>query len=108
MKYPRTKYSRTPHFPWSPSPSSDDKVLSSANQFLGKEIIISEKLDGECTGMTSDLCHARSLDSKDHSSRHWVKQLHASIKLEIPDGWKIFGENLYAKHSIHYSNLPSY
>lgn len=101
------KYNRTPHFSWS-SPTSDDKVLSSANQFLGKEIIVTEKLDGECTGMSNQLCHARSLDSKDHPSRHWVKQLHASIKEEIPAGWKVFGENLYAKHSIHYRNLPSY
>lgn len=102
------KYSRTPHFPWSPSPTSDDKVLSSVNHFFNKEVVVSEKLDGECTGMTNELCHARSLDSKDHPSRHWVKQLHASIKSEIPDGWKIFGENLYAKHSIHYANLPTY
>ena len=102
------KYPRTPHLPNSPGKSSDDKVLTSVNHFIGHEVVVSEKLDGECTGMTNDMCHARSLDSKDHPSRHWVKQLHSSIKKEIPEGWKIFGENLYAKHSIHYNNLPSY
>jgi hypothetical protein len=26
----------------------------------------------------------------------------------LPAGWRVYGENLYAKHSIAYDNLPSY
>ena len=27
---------------------------------------------------------------------------------DVPEGFRICGENLYAKHSIYYDNLPSY
>lgn len=102
------KYPRTYHLPFSPGTTSDDRILKNTNHFEGLEIVVSDKIDGENTGMTSNLCHARSLDSKHHSSRNFVKALHGQICHDIPDGWKIFGENVYAKHSIHYTNLQSY
>lgn len=102
------KYPRTPHLPWSPGITSDDKVLDSLNGFTGVEVVITEKLDGENSSLYTNHSHARSLDSQMHPSRSWLRQMHASIKHEIPEGWRICGENLYAKHSIHYSNLPSY
>lgn len=102
------KYPRTPHLPFSPGVSNEDKVLVDTCCFQGKSVVVTEKYDGECSGLTNTFCHARSLDSKDHPSRHWLKQLHAEIKCNIPEGWKVFGENLFAKHSIHYYNLPTY
>lgn len=106
MKY--FKFPRTYHLPWSPGSSSDDKMLSSVDQFVGKEVIASEKSDGECTTLYRDHCHARSINSGPHPSRTWIKQMHASICGEIPEGLRICGENMYAKHSIQYFNLPSY
>jgi len=58
--------------------------------------------------MTRDAIHARSLDSKSHPSRDWVKGLWSQVRWSIPDGWKVCGENLYARHSIPYDNLESY
>jgi hypothetical protein len=66
------------------------------------------KMDGENTTMMRDVIHARSLDSRDHESRHWVKTLWSQIKGDIPENWRICGENLYAKHSIYYENLINY
>lgn len=106
MKY--KKYPRTPHLDISPGKNRNDIVLETSKLFLDKKIVVTEKMDGECTGMTRDTCHARSLDSQDHESRHWVKSLHSTICHDIPVGWKIFGENLYAKHTIKYENLKSY
>ena len=103
MKYPRTL-----HLPWSPGVTSDDKVLESIDFFHNKKVVVTEKLDGENTGMTSQLCHARSLESKHHPSRSWVKQLHATIKCNLSENLKLFGENVYAKHSVHYSKLTTY
>ncbi len=100
------KYPRTPHLPWSISATSDD-VWSDAN-FVDQEVIVTEKMDGECTTMYSDHIHARSISSNHHPSRSWVKQLHASIQKDIPQGWRICGENLFAYHSILYTDLPSY
>ena len=104
----RVKYSRTKHLPWSPGATSDDKVLKDTSCFNGKTMIITEKMDGENSTLYNDYYHARSLDSKDHPSRSWIKQFHASIKNDIPKGYRICGENLYAKHSIGYDNLKSY
>ncbi len=104
----RYKYPRTPHLPWSPGRTKDDRVLSNINHFIGKPIVATLKMDGECTTMYHDYIHARSINSKDHPSRHWIKAFHASIKDLIYPGWRICGENLYAKHSIEYDDLVSY
>lgn len=104
----KIKYKRTKHLPWSLGVTSDDKMLKNVECFEGKQVIVTEKMDGENTTMYNDYIHARSLDSRDHVSRSWVKQLHGQIKHEIPEGYRICGENLYAKHSIGYDNLTSY
>jgi ATP-dependent RNA circularization protein (DNA/RNA ligase family) len=82
--------------------------MKDTKSFIGKAIVITEKMDGENTNMYSDRIHARSIDSKHHDSRNWVKGLWGRIKNEIPEGWRICGENLYAKHSLYYEGLPSY
>lgn len=103
MKYPRTY-----HFDFSPGVSSDDKIIKDLSRFVGSGVIISEKMDGESTSMSCDKIWARSLDSKHHPSREWVKNLWGQIRYDIPDGYRVCGENLYAKHSIYYDNLASY
>lgn len=102
------KYPRTPHLPWSPGASEDDILLSDSFMFEGKEVVVTEKLDGENTSMYPDHIHARSLDSRQHPSRNWVKAFHGSIAHLIPDDWRLCGENMYARHSIGYHNLKSY
>ena len=58
--------------------------------------------------MYLDHIHARSIDSNHHASRSMVKALHARIKYQIPKGWRICGENLFAWHSILYTELPDH
>lgn len=105
---PYVKYPKTYHLPWSEGITSEDKVLNSLDGFIDKRIIVTQKMDGENTTMYSDHIHARSIDSSNHASRSWVKGFWSERKYDIPKGWRICGENLYAKHSIHYTNLPSY
>ena len=102
------KYPKTFHFSFSPNLQNDDRMLPDVSVFRGKHIVVTEKLDGESTGMTQDSVHARSVDGRDHPSRHWIKALHAQIKNDIPKGWKIFGENMYAEHSLAYHRLTSF
>ena len=104
----RVKYPRTFHLPWSPGRTDDDRVLESTHCFEGRRVIITEKMDGENTTMYHDYIHARSLDSATHPSRGWVKNLHARIQSSIPAGWRLCGENLFARHTLSYSDLPSY
>lgn len=102
------KYPRSWHLPWSEGKTKDDKTLKDCKHFEGKRVIVTEKMDGENTTIYKDYIHARSIDGRDHWSRSWVKNLQAKIGYEIPEGWRICGENLYAKHSIKYNNLSSY
>ncbi|MEC0309061.1 RNA ligase family protein [Paenibacillus lautus] len=104
----KMKYPKTMHLPWSRGYTDDDKILRNTDHFTGREVVITEKMDGENTTMYPDFIHARSLDSKDHSSRHYVKTLHGSIKYLIPEGYRLCGENVYAKHSLSYGALPAY
>lgn len=105
---PYVKYHRTYYLPWSPNLQNDDRMHKDIDFFIGKEIVCSIKMDGESTSMYPNYIHARSVDSKYHESRTLVQSLHGNIKHLIPDHFRICGENLYAKHSIHYRNLKSY
>jgi len=102
------KYPRTPHLPWSRKSDQDDKVLADVDHFLGKQVVVTEKLDGENTSMYPAHYHARSVSSGNHPSRTLVKHVHASIRHNIPHGWRLCGENVYAKHSILYDRLTAY
>ncbi len=102
------KYQRILHLPWSPGLQHDDRLIPSLDGLKNRRVIVTEKLDGECTIMYQDRIHARSIDSKDHPSRHWVKRLYGTLAHDIPTGWRICGENVFAKHSILYDGLTSY
>lgn len=105
----RQKYPRTFNFPWSGSNSSDDVWWKDSSNFEGKEVVILEKIDGENTNIYPDgFVHARSLDTAHHPSRSWVKQYASTFAYDIPQGWKICGENVFAWHSIFYTDLPTY
>lgn len=105
---PYVKYQRTYHLPWSQSINKDDRVLPNINHFNGKQVIVTTKMDGECTSMYPDYIHARSIDSRHHESRDWVKNFWNKIRWDIPSGYRLVGENLFAEHSIHYEDLDSY
>ncbi|QDG53926.1 2'-5' RNA ligase [Persicimonas caeni] len=103
-----TKYPRTPHLPWSPGASEDDVFRWDVSNFEGREVVVTEKRDGENTTMYRDHIHARSVDSRHHPSRNWVKRLQGRIGHLIPEAWRVCGENLYAEHSLRYTELASY
>lgn len=102
------KYPRTYHLPWSEGMHKDDRMTPNLEAFVGERVIVTEKLDGENTSLYSDHIHARSLDSGPHQSRDYVKSLWAQFRGDIPEGWRVCGENVYARHSIEYNSLPSY
>ncbi|MFC9625959.1 RNA ligase family protein [Streptomyces sp. NPDC056930] len=104
----RTHYPRTPHLPWSPGATSDDVRIADLSGLTGREIVVTEKLDGENTTLYADGLHARSLDFAHHPSRGWVKALQGRIGARIPEGWRVCGENMFARHSIPYDGLESF
>lgn len=103
------KYPRTFHLPWSPGATNDDKVLSTDEHFIGKEVVVTIKMDGENISMYHKGIHARSMNSANHPSRTFVKRIWANKVMGIiGENVRVCGENLYAKHSIHYKNLEDY
>lgn len=101
------KYPKTPHLPFSPGVTRDDKIIKDMSVLKASNVVITEKLDGENTCMEHDKMHARSEGSSNHDSRDMVKGIHAAIRHMIPERFAIFGENLYAKHSIEYPKLTA-
>lgn len=104
-----SKYPRTYHLPWSPGVSSDDKVIDTVDYLLNVPLVITEKLDGGCCSMSNKDIFARTHSGPPtHPSFNIGKAIHASIKDQLIDGLDYFGEYCYAKHSIHYSELPGW
>jgi len=104
----KVKYPRTYHLPWSPGLTNDDRMHRSTAQWENEEVVILEKLDGENTSLYRDYIHARSIDSRNHPSRARVKAIWGRVCGDIPEGWRFVLENMYATHSIHYTDLEDY
>ena len=105
------KYPRTYHLPWSKGVTKDDKFAKELEWFIGKIVVITEKMDGENTSMYSTYdkkgLHARSIDSKSEWYHEWCKTVQIAIAESIK-GLRLCGENMTAIHSIEYDNLKSY
>lgn len=104
MKYPRTY-----HLPQSPGGTNDDKRLGSLESFVGRPLVITEKLDGSNVCLEQTSCFARSHSGPPkHPSFDAFKAFHASVQSRIGPEVQVFGEWLYARHSIGYDALPHY
>lgn len=103
-----TKYPSTPHLPFSKGLQRDDTRITSLNNLSDVEVIVTEKMDGENTTLYPDHMHARSIDSRHHVSRDWVKSFWNTIRFSIPTGYRLCGENVYARHSVTYTDLDTY
>lgn len=98
----RYKHPSTYHLGFSASLQSDDKKIQSTAQLEGEEVVATLKMDGENTSLYPDYIHARSIDSPSNWTRDVAKKIHSQIAHQIPQGWRITCENLYAEHAIRY------
>jgi hypothetical protein len=109
IKRMNMKYPRTPHLPWSPGVSNDDRIIDSLDSLLNRPVVILEKLDGSNVCLESDSVFARSHSGPPtHPSFDRLKALHAANRWQIPPDYQVFGEWVYAVHSIKYDHLPGY
>lgn len=109
----KQKYPRTYHLPWSEGVSDDDKI-GSDQHLIGKNVVVTEKMDGECTAIyPNGQYHARSIDN---TSQPWqapminevLQYLYNEDGCILKDNQRLYGENMYAKHSIDYSTLDAW
>lgn len=102
------KYPRTPHLPFSKCATSDDKFATKDcldTLKSGVELVVTEKMDGGNLTFYRDYYHARSLSSGTHAWDTAAKSLWASVRFDIPEGYRISGESMYAQRSVAYDNL---
>ncbi len=102
------KYPKTFHFDFSLSLQNDDRRLETLKDFEGKGVVVTEKLDGENASIYSDYYHPRSVIDDGHETRSWLKGFIPNFQYQIPEGWRVCGENMYAEHSIRYVELDTF
>ncbi|MCW3124349.1 MAG: 2-5 ligase [Bacteroidetes bacterium] len=104
------KYGRTYHYPFSPGTTSDDRISHdywTAISAIGN-LVHTEKLDGENNCLSKLGVFARSHAAPTISA--WsqkIREYWQSVKNDLGD-LEIFGENLYAIHSIEYRRIEDY
>ena len=110
------KYPRTYHLPFSPEVHSDDKLcdVSDLYRIIDEqvEVVITEKLDGgACCLKAHAGVMARSHGQETScSSFNYIKNVHYYPNMQdiIEQNLMICGENMFAIHSIEYTNLQDY
>lgn len=102
-----SKFPRTPHLPFSPEIHADDKTHEEPAVLLGREVVITEKLDGGncCLWRGQTFGRSTALPAI-HPSFSYVKAHHAPKTVDEP--FCFYGENLQAVHSIVYDGLADF
>ncbi len=104
------KYGRTYHYPFSPGTTSDDRISHDYWNDVTKiaSLIHTEKLDGENNCLNRYGVFARSHAAPSQSPwTAWLRERWELLKHDLGD-LEIFGENLYAIHSIEYAKLENH
>ena len=100
IKFPSMLY-----LPFSPSIAGEVGVIKN---LLKYPCIITIKMDGSNVKLTNKYVAARNGQQANHKSFDYLKAFHKIICYKIPEHLIVFGEWLYAKHSIRYTKLKNY
>jgi hypothetical protein len=105
------KYPRTMHLPFSPGTTSDDRIAKArdvSSIVSGAPVVMTEKLDGENTCLNVRGVFARSHGAPTRNPwASYLWDLHARIRGGLKT-LELFGESLYAVHSIKYGGIKDY
>ena len=121
MDFKIIKYPRTPHLVGSRlGPGDEDLSQVPFSKILGRNIVIEEKIDGANSAVSFDADGKLLLQSRGHyldggyRERHYnlLKQW-ANINKELFHSvlgcrYIMYGEWMYAKHTVFYDALPDY
>lgn len=115
------RYPRTQHLEGSRlQPGDHDLTQVPLSELRGSYCVIEEKLDGANAGISVDDDGRIRLQSRGHvlvgggREKHWdlfkrwAHAHEAALVARIPAGGTLYGEWLYAKHTVFYDQLPHY
>lgn len=111
MDFP--KYPRTYHLSGSKGIEDTNSVPFSA--VLKTNLVIEEKVDGSCVGIAFDqgkpIIKHRNQDIRGEQwdlLKSWVSEHEEELYEKLEERYIMYGEWLYARHTIPYDNLPHY
>ena len=115
------KYPRTPHLKGSKlQPGDEDLSQISPSKILGKYIVIEEKVDGANTAISFDENGELLLQNRGHYLTGGYRERHYNLFKNwaiahqdelfgiLGTKYIMYGEWLYAKHTVYYDALPHY
>jgi hypothetical protein len=115
------KYPRTPHIAGSRLQPGDDEFNQVEREVLeGLPLVVEEKLDGSNCGISFDEQGALILQSRGHALmggprerqfdllKRWASHHAAALRNVLGHRYLMYGEWLYACHTIPYDQLPHF
>lgn len=115
------KYPRTPHMEGSRTqPGDEDLKIVRAGDLLGRHLVVEEKLDGSNSGISFGEDGVLLLQSRGHVLaggarerqfdllKRWSNSNRDALWEILGTRYIIYGEWLYARHTIPYDELPHY
>jgi hypothetical protein len=115
-KYPRTRHIEGSRL----QPGDQDLDAVPFAELAGRHLVVEEKLDGANAGVSFDPSGRLRLQSRGHYLAGGVRERHfdllktwagahaAALHRVLGDRHVLYGEWLYAKHTIYYDDLPHY
>lgn len=121
MTPPIHKYPRTQHIEGSRlQPGDEDLSSVPFAEIFGRNLVVEEKMDGANAAVRFDAHGALLLQSRGHylmggaREKHfdvfkqWASAHAASLREALGDRYVMYGEWLFAKHTVFYDRLPHY
>jgi hypothetical protein len=115
------KYPRTQHIEGSRlQPGDEDLEAVPFDEIAGRRLVVEEKMDGANCGISFDSAGNLLLQSRGHyltgggREKHfalfkqWARVHSAALHDRLGDRYVLYGEWLYAKHTVFYDALPHY
>ncbi|MDE7324741.1 MAG: RNA ligase family protein [Lachnospiraceae bacterium] len=115
------KYPRTRHLEGSREQAGDeDLTCAGFGEIAGKYLVLEEKVDGANCGISFDPNGKMLLQSRGHYLtggygerqfdlfKLWAGCFEAQLLSLLDDRYVLYGEWLYAKHTVFYDKLPHY
>lgn len=114
------KYPRTRHLEGSKEQFGDDLDVVSFRELSGKFLVVEEKMDGANSGISFNEDAELLIQSRGHiltgghRERHfnrlktWANMFMNQLWDLLGDRYIMYGEWMYAKHTVYYDALPHY
>ncbi|MGK5552008.1 RNA ligase family protein [Actinomadura kijaniata] len=115
------KYPRTPHLQGSRlQPGDQDLAAAPFREIAGRYLVVEEKLDGANAGISFSPDGRLRLQSRGHyltggprekqfgPLKAWASAVQHVLWDRLGDRYVMYGEWLYAKHTVFYDALPHY